>query len=364
MKTIKGITAGLLVAAVLSACGGGGGGGDDGDIGVALQPLIIDANNAMQVSAAVLDASELVVDVGEPGGPITGVAVEGDGAQFDLAELVRARLDLFSVLHAQAAAAQVTGVVFDPVTLDCLNNGSVTISGDVDDPLLDTLAPGDTLSAVFSNCDDGDGLVVNGSLDMVVVSFSGAIDLDPNAEDFFVPPYDFTFNTTLNNLSITEIVSGSTFTANGNLTLSEATPDGVFFESEFTGDSLSVRTPETTDTLSDYLILATLDEGNQNAYSMDSNGTLASTLLNGIVDFLTTSLFTGFGDAFPNTGVMVISGETIVGGAGPSSVEVIAEDSQCVRLLVDENGDGGTDADIVTTWDSLSDGIPVDCVPL
>ncbi len=81
-----------------------------GDIGVALQPLAIDATNAMQVAAAVLDASGLVVDVGAPGGPITGVAVEGNGAQVDLAQVIRAQLDLFSLVRDQAALGLVTGV--------------------------------------------------------------------------------------------------------------------------------------------------------------------------------------------------------------------------------------------------------------
>ena len=57
MKMFMGNTVGLLFAAVLSACGGGGGSDGDGNVGTALEPLAIDDSNAMQVTAAVLDAS-------------------------------------------------------------------------------------------------------------------------------------------------------------------------------------------------------------------------------------------------------------------------------------------------------------------
>ncbi len=366
MKKLTRMGVGLLFAVLLNACGGGGGGGGGGGIGVALQPLAIDATNAMKVTAAVLDASAFVVDVGTPGGPITGVAVEGNSAKVDLAKVIRGQLDLFSLVQDQAAQGQVTGVVIPSTKESCLVSGNVTISGEIADPTLTTLTPGDTLSGVFKNCNDGDGLVLNGSMDIVVVSFIGTIDLDPNSVDFFVPPYDFTFDVTLTNLSITETVSGSTFTTNGNLTLSEATSDGVFFSSELSGNSLTVRTSATSDTLEDFLVLADRHQGT-GAYTTDSGGddgsgvtvccaTLASTALDGTVDYDTTLPFAGVGDNFPGIGEMDITGATIVGGILPSKVTVQAVDSQCVRLLVDPDGQGVTD-NILTTWVSLPTGV-------
>jgi len=358
MTKFKGITVGLLFAAILSACGGGGGGG--GSVSIALQPLAIDTSNAMQVTAAVLDASTFVVDVGDPGGPITGAVVEQNSAEVDLAQVVRTHLDLFSVLGNQTAAVQVTGVVIPATEKLCLVSGTVTISGEIADDTLKNLTPGDNLKAVFKNCDDGDGLVLNGTMAVVVVSSMGVIDLDPNSDNLFIPPYNYTFDATLTNLAIKETVSGSTFTANGGMTLQEDSNDGVFINSEFSGTSLKVITPDTTDTLTNYQILSTLDHGNSDAYTTDGKGTLSSTQLGGIVDFLTTTPFTGIGTDFPDTGQMDITGATVVGGTGPSNVTVFAENSTCVRLLVDPNGDGVT-SDIVTTWESLPTGIPVDC---
>jgi len=365
MMKLTGMGAGLLLAVLLSACGGGGGGGDGGgDIGVALQPLAIDATNAMQVAAAVMDASALVVDVGAPGGPSTGVAVEGNAVEVDLADVIRARLDLFSDLRDQVALGLVTGVDIGPEEDPCLVDGTVTISGKVNDQTFTTLTPGDTLTLVFKNCNDGDGLVLNGTMAFEVVSSTGTIDSDPASDNLFIPPYNFTFDITLTNLSVTE--AGSTFTTNGELTWTETTTDGIFIITDLSGNSLSITTSDTTDTLEDYLIKATFNQ-TTGAYTTDSGGddgsgetvccsTLASTALGGTVDFDTTQDFAGVGDNFPDLGEMNITGATVAGGTLPSQVTVQAVDSQCVRLLVDPDGQGVTDT-IVTTWQSLPTGV-------
>jgi hypothetical protein len=367
MKKLTGMGVGLLLAVLLSACGGGGGGGGndggDGGIGVTLPPLAIDDTNAMQVAAAVLDAAALVVDVGAPGGPVTGVAVEGNAEQVDLADVIRARLDLFSDLRDQVALGQVTGVSITD-TFNCDVNGTVEISAEVADPQFTTLTPGDTLSMVFKNCDDGDGLVLNGTMAFEVLSSTGTIDSDPASDNLFLPPYAFTFDVTLTNLSVTE--AGSTFTTNGDLTWTETTTDGISIITDLSGNSLSITTSDTTDTLEAYLIKATSNQ-TTGAYTTDAGGddffngdfaTFASTALGGTVDFDTTLRFEGVGDNFPDIGEMSITGATVVDGGGPSHVTVQAVDPQCVHLFVDSNGDVGIDADILTTWESLPTGIP------
>ena len=149
-----GIITSLLFTLVLAGCGGGGGGnGDGGNIGASQPPLEINAGNAMQVTAAVLDASGFVVDTGNPGGPITGVVVQGDGAQVDLAKVIRSRINLFSVLRDQNAAVLATGVIVSPTPQDCTTTGTVTVSGEIADPDLMQLTAGDTLTLVFEKED-------------------------------------------------------------------------------------------------------------------------------------------------------------------------------------------------------------------
>ena len=364
-----GIITSLLFTLVLAGCGGGGGGnGDGGNIGASQPPLEINAGNAMQVTAAVLDASGFVVDTGNPGGPITGVVVQGDGAQVDLAKVIRSRINLFSVLRDQNAAMLATGVIVSPTPQDCTTTGTVTISGEIADPDLMQLTAGDTLTLVFENCNEVDGLVMNGTMNIVVAAFFGTIDLDPDAEQLFIPPYDFTFDTTLTNLSITEFASGATFTANGDVTLREGTTDGNAFNSYFWGTSLTAKTSTTSDTLKNFLVLSTYNL-TTGAYTFDSGGdngthdgtvccaTLSSTALGGTVDFDTLLFFAGVGDNYPFSGQMDITGATVTGGVAPSSVKVDAVDTQCVQLQVDPDGRGVTDV-ILTSWESLPTGIP------
>jgi hypothetical protein len=368
MKMFMGNTVGLLFAAVLSACGGGGGSDGDGSVGTALEPLAIDASNAMQVTAAVLDASSFVVDTGNPGGPITGVVVQEDGTQVDLATVIRSRINQFSVLRDQNAAVLATGVIVSPTPQDCTTTGTVTVSGEIADPDLMQLTAGDTLTLVFENCNEGDGLVLNGTMNIVVAAFFGTIDLDPKAEQLFIPPYDFTFDTTLTNLSISELAAGATFTANGDVTLREATTDGKLFNSYFWGASLTAKTSTTNDTLKNFLVLSTYNL-TTGAYTFDSGGdngthdgtvccaTLSSTALGGSVDFDTLLFFAGIGDNYPVSGQMDITGATVTGGVAPSMVTVDAEDAQCVSLQVNPDGRGVTNV-ILTSWASLSTGIP------
>lgn len=128
----------------------------------------------------------------------------------------------------------------------------------------------------------------------------------------------------------------------------------------YSGNSLQLTTPDTTDILTMYQITSNIDLGNNNAYTTKSTGSLSSTMLGGSVDFHTTTPFTGYNSDFPDTGQMVITGAIVPDGVGPSKVTVDALNSQCVGLYVDPNGNGVT-SQIFTTWESLPTGAPVDC---
>lgn len=359
MNTLKGLAVALLWAVFLHGCGGGGSGGDGGGT-VPLQPLVIDRNNAMQVAAAVVDTVLIVGDLDggtpAPPAPAAVAAVEVAALPPALTSVIRKQMERFVLVQAPADF-QIAAVI-PPTEENCLVSGTFTISGNVADPTGQTLTAGDTLTSIFSNCNDGDGVVLNGQLSSVVVI---GVDTD------FTPPYDFTFDNTLTDFSVTE--SGETATANGDLTLREATADAVFFQTEASGNRVSVRTPSDTRTLRDYRILGTLNEGAGGAYTIDSGGlgdccaTLESFTLSGTVDFENTLAFAGIGNNFPFAGVLFITGAVARTGVGESSVEVIALDALCVDLFVDEDGDGGVDAAIRTTWASLQSGIPVGCVP-
>jgi hypothetical protein len=347
----------IAVGIALTGCGGGGGGGGDGSTSVQLEPLAIDDSNAMQVTAAVLDATVLVVDVGGPGGPI-GVVVDQESTQVDLLKVIRAQVNKFPVLTEQTA--QLTGVVLPYEPFDCNVSGTVTFSGEIASPDSSSLTPGDTITIAATNCDDGDGLVLNGTMTLVVVTATGMLDQDPYSVNLFLPPYDFTFDVTMGNFSIKETAMGSAVTINGDLTWQEDSDDGVTINSMYSGNSLQLTSPDTTDILTKYQITSTIDQGNNDAYTTVNAGSLSSTKLGGSVDFQTTTPFTGYNSDFPDTGQIVITGATVTDGVGFSKVTAVSENSTCVRLVVDPNGDGLT-SEIITTWESLPTGVPVDC---
>jgi len=355
MKMVKTLGVSLLLTLVLVSCGGGGG-------DITIQPLAIDQNNAMQVAAAVLDATAIVLDLGSgsvvPPIPVAAAAEDMNALMPTLAKVIRIQAERSTLLKTPLAMVQIAADEIPLKIIDCMT-GTFTISGEIADETGTFLTPGDTISITFNNCDEGDGVVLNGKLALVVVT---GVDTD------FTPPYDFTFDTTLTNFSVTESGSAESFTANGDLTLSEAvTADSLFTETEASGKMLTATVDGETETLKDYWIRGTLSAA-ADAYTAESNGlsdccaTLESTVLGGAVDFENIERFMGVGDNYPDAGDLFITGAEIIAGNGNSSVELIAVDELCVDLLVDEDGDGAIDAGITTTWESLPTGIPVDCV--
>ncbi|MFQ5487645.1 MAG: hypothetical protein ACE5ET_04260, partial [Gammaproteobacteria bacterium] len=97
--------------------------------------------------------------------------------------------------------------------------------------------------------------------------------------------------------------------------------------------------------LSAYDIAFTSDEASLGtAYTIDANGTVASTALDGSVQFQTLTTFEGIDPEYPHSGVMRIT------GARNSSVTLTAIDSTDVQLEVDADGDGVSDQTITTQW--------------
>jgi len=89
-------------------------------------------------------------------------------------------------------------------------------------------------------------------------------------------------------------------------------------------------------------------DNNTSAYTLTAGGTFASTALGGTITLSTPVALSGVGTANPNAGTVKLVGE------GNSSVTVTPLDATNVRLEVDSNGDGSSDATIDTTWTALT----------
>jgi hypothetical protein len=339
-RTGIGTVALLALLVGLGGCGGGGSGDDGTGVVVPTEPITISSANAVTVASAVLDAAVSLSEFNA--GPFAAAAADSGSSaassetRLALSDLVSSRVEPLLALLPQAGAEVTVAVVIPTTTFDCQVSGTMTISGDIADPTGNTLTPGDVITATFSSCDDGDGVLVSGTLQLTVQAFTG---------NFSVPPYSYTVLATLTNYAITE--SGETLSINGTATLTESTQDDIVFTTRFSGTSLSfVESVGDTGTLSNF-INAETDNLNTLEYTIDASGTLATVQLGGSVQYTTTLTFRGLADNFPSEGVMVVT------GAGNSTETITSVDTVNVSIDVDENGDGIVDQTIATTWAAL-----------
>ncbi|MEE4163540.1 MAG: hypothetical protein V2I25_13625, partial [Woeseiaceae bacterium] len=169
MKTIdkrhfRTLAVAALVAVGIASTLATGGGGGDSNIAPPPPPpsmtlIDITADNAVDVSTLVIEAIDLTFDVGD----ITGGEVT-PGVSSAPPPMI-------------APDKSLGGLAMKPFTDDaeeiqgCLNGGTVDITASLANPLRFTV--GDTIRAVFDNCDEGDGYVLNGQVDIEVIETGG-----------------------------------------------------------------------------------------------------------------------------------------------------------------------------------------------
>ncbi len=235
----------------------------------------------------------------------------------------------------QKTRGYAASVPIPATTIACDISGEVTVSGNVADPA--TLSAGDNLMFRFSDCDDGEGQVLNEAFEFGVNRFSddsaqGLVDL----------------NATLNfdGLEITEGQDVTSLVGDAELNLDTTMPPVT--RSSVSGASLTVSENTDTVTLTQFRSDFAYDEGvAPQAFTVAASGMLASTLFEGSVDYSTPIPFMGFAGEHP------FSGELLVRGADGASVRLIALDNVNVRLEIDP-GDGSGVITQDTTWDGLS----------
>lgn len=320
----------LSAAAALAACGGGSGGGSDSV--ASADPVAISAANAPQVAEAAYSAPASLEGAGLGGaGFLTGAVTQTPDDGVDMIEVIVDQLKAGQALFAANPAAFVTGASVT-ATEQCTDAGSFSFTlNDADDN--QDLSSGDSLSATFKNCSEG-GTVLNGTLSINNILITG----DP-----LTFPYSLQLTIQANNFSVAE--NGETARLNGGMTLSQSTGDGTSFVNRVSGTSIALTESGGAATLSAFQVDATEDGGG--GYTYDMNATVSSPDIGGAVTIVTGVTFQGVEPGDPFTG------EATITGANNSSVTLIALDAVNVRLLVDEDGDGATDATIDTTWTNL-----------
>ena len=133
----------LCVALLIAACGGGGNGLDTTE--TSSDALSISVNNAPAAAKASYNAALGSSDLADLGGSI-GISASVPG-------------DFSKTAPGAQASGFLAGVMqkipFGPDVFPCAVSGTVTISGNIENPL--TLTPGDNFAVVSTACDDGLG---------------------------------------------------------------------------------------------------------------------------------------------------------------------------------------------------------------
>jgi hypothetical protein len=311
----------LATAGILTTIATGGGGGGDGDGGTNGGPtLAITAQNGETVSSAVM----------------TGVL-----AMFDLTEATEGPLlapTAGSIPVLQKIGAMPLAYSEVPVagTAPCAVSGTIAITGDLADPT--TLSVGDTLTAVFDNCDDQDGFLINGELGMTVT----AIDGDPFSDVFLLA-----LDLLLTDLTVT--ADGESIVGNGDLSYTLDTLDFPAILSALSGIELSIAAGSETITFRNFDQTLAVDRGIvPTSYAAEFIGGLHSTALGGSVDYETVVTIQASGDDNPP-----YTGEVLITGRENSTVRIVIVSEQVVRLEIDVDGNGVVDEFIDTTWAAL-----------
>lgn len=306
-----------ICACFAAGCSGGG----SGDSGGAT--ATISATTAQSIASGVVTAAFLSANSSQDLGG-AGVPTGASPASVTMP------------VSAQPAAT--TNAAFGPTVHNCNVDGQVTVSGDVTDP--DVPMVGDQVDADFAMCDDGTGLVFDGSLGFTIQSLTGTLQ--------FGDSFDVSLDLVMTGLAVTDS-SADTVTVDGDGTLDFDTTMDPLWTMQLAGNALDIAHGGDTFDLADY---TTSYEFNGNPspalFTLAADGRLTSSLFTGDVDYQTLVDLEGEEGAYPYVGELLMTGNL---GA---SIHLIADaNATDVHLQIDLDGNGSVDALVETTWAAL-----------
>ena len=281
---------------------------------------------------------------GSDGGsvPQTSTPMPSGMAKIDASSAAPITRGVIEVVFSSDKFADVLGHFMSvPITegaTPCVVDGSVTVSGQVADPI--TLAAEDRILLQFFDCDDGAGQVLNGSYQVDINSFT--VDLLPGLVHLNAA-------VTFDGFEVAEGPERTSLTGGVTLDLDTTTPPTTTIS--VSGDSVSVSANTYAATLTLFRVDQTRDAGvAPEAYTSAATGTLTSTLFEGMVNYSTPMPFMGYAGEYPFTG------ELSVAGADGASVSLIALDNVNVRLEINPGNASGI-VSVVTTWEQLANAV-------
>ena len=320
----------LSAISLLTACSGGSNGFSEDTNGGNLPPpnttVNITSANAMMVTKisyqAALSSGALADFSGGSGLLATG---PGGSSKID-----------GSLAVANKVGNTTANVVIPATAESCIPSGTMTLSGEIADPLTPTLTAGDFFNITYAMCDDGLS-VIDGDLFYEVDAFDG---------DFVAGTYSLTMTVTFTDFQIASDTDD--LVSNGDLTVRIDTLQFPQVEAEASGSSLTIDGNASATEMTNFTSLHSQNSGlDPSPYTQSSSGTLDSTLLTGVVSYSTPTEFEGFNADYPSAGVFLVT------GGNNSSARLTAIDSVNVLIEIDTDGDGNFDEIFETTWVEL-----------
>jgi hypothetical protein len=306
----------LVLMMTLASCGGSSGGGTTPPPPPNPATLPITADNAQDITEAVLGAvtaSTDLIDIADVVGlPVIGAANSGNSKP------------AFRDVITQTTA--------------CDTGEMISTWNDADDNL--SVSTGDSFETEFVMCflqDSGVTLDGISTIDNLVVTGDPANQVVPWA---LVATFGFV------GLTATDAVD--TVTIDGELDLNMSSDDNVIVSASVGSSLLTVVANGSSESLSDYLLTQVIDV-NALTQTINAGGTYNSDILQGSITFTTLEDFVVMGDDNPSSGQLLISDNS-------SSVLVIVLDNLNVQLDIDLNLDGVIDRTIMVTWADLDIG--------
>jgi hypothetical protein len=322
-----------LAVSLLAACGGGGGGSS----AAVVQPpppaqavlVQIDAAVAPTVTSASLNAAAFGGELGSLG----GAGVVGGPASPGLLS----KLERLPVIGMSKVYTQTFNVTVGPITDDCLVSGSVTLTANVADPL--TITAGDLVSALYNMCDDGDGVVLDGLMDMEFKYFAGSLDTGLFSAQIAVH-IEYGVSMDDGGAAGPLWVGGDYLISMDSmeypvLSTSVSSDFSVWLYRESDGKALGMKN----------FITGSGFDASTFTSTINAMGTLSSNQFDGEAHYETVEPFVMTGASHPYTGQMLIT------GADSATIRVTALDELTVRLEMDYDGDGAVDETVDLSWD-------------
>lgn len=306
------------IAALLAACGGGGG-GDGGNISLPVPSAEFTSSNAPVIASAVVGA----VTDSQYVGDLSGLAVPTSAAS---GGVTVAGIDLGTPPVLEASLG--------PEVQQCGGSGTTSFSAEIANP--GTLTAGDSLSFTFSECDQGDGVRLNGGFSFAITALQG---------DVAAGMLRLTITVTLADLSF--FAGGESTTMTGDLSLTIDTLTNASMPSiTVAANSLSVTSTAGSVSLTDYSLALSTDPL-LGTSTLAVEGVVTASAFDGRVEISTTTAL-----AFDATGNPV-DGEIVIEGANGATITIDVVSPDEVDLLIDLDGNGTIDEVIPTTWSDL-----------